>query len=86
MNLRSATLAGRGAPNEIRHLFQSPPGGIQPAKGRITINPNCIGRGGGQDRPCDLKFGKKYPCSHINSTALIEQMSLFDTAIVMTNT
>ena len=30
-----------------------------------------------QDWPCDAKFSEKCPCSHINNTALIEQLSLF---------
>ena len=38
--------------------------------------------------PCDAKFKrrKKCPCSHNDKTALIKQISLFDTAFVMTNT
>ena len=47
------------------------------------INPNS---NGGQDAPCDAKFYEKCPCLHHNNTALIKQISLFDTALVMTNT
>ena len=39
----------------------------------------------GQGEPCDAKFSEKFPCSHNNTTALLKQISLFDTAIVMTN-
>ena len=53
----------------------------------IIINTNIItGVGGGQDRPCDAKFIEKYPCSHNNNIALIKQISLFDTALVMIKT
>ena len=45
-----------------------------------------MGRGGGQDRPNDAKFSEQCPCSHNNSIAKIKQKSLFDTALVMTNT
>ena len=44
------------------------------------FNPNNIGGGGG---PCDAKSSENYPCLHKNNTALIKQISLFDT--VMTN-
>ena len=50
-----------------------------------SINPNSIS-GGGANTPCDAKFCEKCPCSHNNNTALIKQISLFDTALVMTNT
>ena len=46
-------------------------------------NPDSIG-GGGLFGPCDAKFSKKGPCSH--NTGLIKQISLFGTALVMTNT
>ena len=39
--------------------------------------------GGGQNTTCDRKFSEKCPCSYHNNTALIKQISLFDTAIVM---
>ena len=39
--------------------------------------------GGGEDRPTDEKFSEKCPCSHNNNTALIKQISLCDTALVM---
>ena len=42
------------------------------------INPNCIGGG--------ARFSELFPCSHRNNTALIKQISLLDTALVMTNT
>ena len=49
------------------------------------INPNSIEGVGGLFTPCDAKFRiKKYPCSHNNITALIKQISLFDTALVIT--
>ena len=32
------------------------------------------------------KFSEKGPYLHINNTALIQQISLFDTVLVMTNT
>ena len=44
------------------------------------VNPNSIWEWGGQITPCNAKFRKKCPCSHNNSTALITQISLFDTA------
>ena len=48
------------------------------------INPNSIEGVGGLFTPCDAKFRiKKYPCSHNNITALIKQISLFDTALVI---
>ena len=52
---------------------------------RGQFDPNSIG-GGGQDRPNDAKLSEKCPCSHNNKTALIKQISLFGTALVMTNT
>ena len=36
--------------------------------------------------PCDAKLSEKCPCLHNNNTALKKQISLFDTALVMTNT
>ena len=36
-------------------------------------------------KPYDEKFSKKYPCLH-NNTALINQISLFDKALVITKT
>ena len=42
--------------------------------------------GGGGIGPCDAKFREKCPCSHNNTTALIKQIFLFDTAAVITNT
>ena len=52
----------------------------------ITINPNSIRRGGGwHDRPNGAKFCEKCPCSHNNNTALIKHISLYDTALVITN-
>ena len=42
-----------------------------------------LGRG---NRPCSAKFREKWPCSHNNNTALIKQISLVDTALVMANT
>ena len=42
------------------------------------INPNSNG-GGEQDTPCDAKFCEK--CPNNNNTALIQQISLFDTAL-----
>ena len=48
----------------------------------IILNPSSI-MGEGQNRPCDGEFSEK--CLHINNTALITQISLFDTVVVMTN-
>ena len=45
------------------------------------LNPNSIG-GRGQDKPCEAKFCEKRPYTHNNT--LIKQISLFDTASVMT--
>ena len=42
--------------------------------------------GGGQIEAHDAKICEKFPCSHNNHTALIKQISLFDTALVKTNT
>ena len=56
----------------------------------ITIlslfNPNSTrgGEGGGHDRPCDAKIVKIRVLN--NKPALIKQISLFDTAFIMTNT
>ena len=36
--------------------------------------------------PCDAKFYKKCPCSHNNNTALVKQIFLFDTALVIKKT
>ena len=47
---------------------------------------NLIVLGEGLFGPCDVKFSEKCPCSHNNYTALIKQISLFDTALVITNT
>ena len=44
----------------------------------ILFNPNSMFGGGGGDSPCQ--------CLHNNNTALIKQISLFDTALVLTNT
>ena len=33
--------------------------------------------------PCDAKFSEKFPCLHNNNTALIKQISLFYTALVI---
>ena len=57
-------------------------------KGFSVFSPNRIGGGGvGLFGPCDAKFrGEKCPCSHNNYTALIKHISLFDTALLMTNT
>ena len=54
------------------------------AKDVPSFNPDNIG--GGAKRPCDAKFSENCPCSHNNNTAFMKQISLFDTAIVMTNT
>ena len=54
-----------------------------------SFNPNSIGGGGGRGSigPCDEKLReKKWPGLHNNNTALIKQISLFDTALAMTNT
>ena len=42
------------------------------------LDTNCIvlGRGGGQDRPCDAKFSEKCPCSHINNTACFNKTNM----------
>ena len=52
-----------------------------------NINPNSSGGGGGflHHAKQNLKK-KKCPCSHNNKTALITQISLFDTALVRPNT
>ena len=42
--------------------------------------------GGGLFGPCDAKFSEKCPCSHDNYTALIKQISLLNTALVIRNT
>ena len=47
----------------------------------MNINPKSMG--GGEERPWDAKFSEMCPCSHNNNTALIKQISLFDTALVM---
>ena len=53
----------------------------------IIINTNIItGVGGGKIGHATRNLLKKYPCSHNNNIALIKQISLFDTALVMTNT
>ena len=39
--------------------------------------------GGGQLQPCDARICVKCLCSNHNNTALIKQLSLFDTALVM---
>ena len=50
------------------------------------INPNSIGgEGEGLFGPCDTRFSEECPCSHNNYTALLKQISLFDTALVMTD-
>ena len=49
------------------------------------IMPNSMG-GGGDIWPYDAKFREKCQWSHNSYTALIKQISLFDTVIVMTNT
>ena len=47
----------------------------------------ALGGGGGQIGHATQSFEeKKCPCSHNNDTASIKQISLFDTALVMTNT
>ena len=52
----------------------------------ILTNPYCIwGRGGGQIFPCDAKISEKCLCSHHHNTALMKQIFLFNTALVMTN-
>ena len=40
----------------------------------------------GQNYPYDEKFSEKCPCLHYNNTALIKQIPLFDTALVITKT
>ena len=47
---------------------------------------NLIVLGEGLFGPCDVKFSEECPCSHNNYTALIKQISLFDTALVITDT
>jgi len=44
------------------------------------------GPGGSIDPATQSLEKKKCPCLHINNTALVKQISLFDTALVMTNT
>ena len=51
----------------------------------VTLNPNSI-EGGGLFRPCDAKSSEKCMCSLNNYTALIKQIILFDTALVMKDT
>ena len=51
---------------------------------RTTFNPNNFG-GLGSIWPCNAKVReKKCPCLHNNNTALIKQISLIDTALVIT--
>ena len=45
--------------------------------------PNCIW-GGGASRATRRKFSEKCPCLHHNTT-LVKQISMFETALVMTN-
>ena len=60
----------------------------------ISMNSNTLtliivvggGGGRGQVEPCDAKFSEKCPCFHHNNTALIKQISLFDTALVIKKT
>ena len=54
----------------------------------VSLNPNSIGVGGGGGPlgPLHPNFRVKGLCSHNNNTVLIKQISLFDTALVMTNT
>ena len=42
--------------------------------------------GEGEVESCSAKFCENCPCSHNNNTSLIKQISLFDTALAMTNT
>ena len=42
--------------------------------------------GGGLFGPYDANFSEKCPCSHNNYSALIKQLTLFDTSVGMTNT
>ena len=58
---------------------------VYPLMNRDHLYPNSI-RGRGQVEPYDTKFSEKCPCSHNDNTAVIKQISLFDTAIVMANT
>ena len=51
----------------------------------LAFNPNSIG-GRGQNCPYDERFSEKCPSLHNNKTTLIKQLSLFDTALVMTKT
>ena len=46
------------------------------------VYPNS--NGWGAFTPFDAKFSKKCPCSNNNNTALIKQISLFDTVLSMT--
>ena len=41
--------------------------------------------GVGEDRPCDANLSVKCPYSHDKNTALIKQISLFDSALDKTN-
>ena len=42
--------------------------------------------GGLQLEPCNIIFSEKCLCSHNNNNALIKQLSMFDAALVVTNT
>ena len=54
---------------------------------RYIVNPNSIGEGErGVKLTMRRKIQKKCPCLHNNNTAFKRQISLFDTALVMTTT
>ena len=48
------------------------------------FNTNRYFFGGGQLGPCHARHIEECLCSHHNNTALIKQLSLFDTALVIT--
>ena len=51
------------------------------------LNPNSIGEEGGAFYTIFAKLRtKKCPCSRNNDTAVAQQISLFETALVMTDT
>ena len=51
-------------------------------RGQKLLNLIVLGRGNGLKCPYDEKF----PCLHNNNTALMKQISLIDTTLVMTKT
>ena len=52
----------------------------------ILLTLIVLGGGRGLFTPCDAKFRrKKCPCAYNDNNALIKQISLFETALVITN-